>query len=95
MKAKFAKNEEGQRWLIFWCEGCHQRHAVPIDGKNHNGAGPWGFNENLESPTLTPSVNYVGSCHFHLINGQIQYQMDCTHELAGKTVELTDLPNEN
>jgi hypothetical protein len=30
-------------------------------------------------------------CHSFIKNGKIQYLSDCTHELKGKTVQLTDL----
>lgn len=30
-------------------------------------------------------------CHSFVKDGQIQYLNDCTHELAGKTVELEDI----
>jgi hypothetical protein len=32
-------------------------------------------------------------CHSFVRDGQIQYLTDCTHELAGKTVDLPDLPD--
>lgn len=33
-----------------------------------------------------------GICHSFVTNGQIQFLSDCTHELAGQTVPLPDLP---
>lgn len=49
--------------LVFWCPGCEYLyegemvgglHMLPIDG---NAPGSkWGFNGNLEAPTLTPSI---------------------------------------
>lgn len=29
-------------------------------------------------------------CHTFITNGKIQYLSDCTHDLAGKTIELED-----
>jgi len=31
-------------------------------------------------------------CHSYVTDGRIQYLSDCTHDLAGKTVELPDWP---
>ncbi|MDE2470536.1 MAG: ammonia monooxygenase [Bradyrhizobium sp.] len=38
------------------------------------------------------SVPYV--CHFFVTNGRVQFLGDCTHALAGQTVDLPDLPEE-
>lgn len=48
--------------------------SVPVRGESlPNGAGPWGWDGNLESPTLTPSINCVGGCGWHgfITAGQI------------------------
>jgi hypothetical protein len=34
-------------------------------------------------------------CHTHVIDGRVQYLLDCSHELAGRTIELPDLPPEH
>lgn len=71
---------------IFWCPGCE--HAHHIDTKR------WTFDGNLERPTVSPSLlNYAGNdtprCHIFVKAGRIQYLGDCTHDLAGQTVEMT------
>jgi hypothetical protein len=33
-------------------------------------------------------------CHMFIKDGMIQYLSDCTHELAGKTIELPELDDE-
>ena len=59
----------------------------------------WTFNGNLESPTFSPSLlvtgylnekNPDGRCHSFITDGKIQYPSDCTHEYAGKTIELPE-----
>lgn len=65
---------------------------------------PWGFNGDLERPTFTPSIlsrwkepqgeglppkQHV--CHSFVTDGRIQFLSDCTHALAGQTVELPEL----
>lgn len=84
--------------LSFHCPGCRRGHGVPVDGSRG-----WVWNQNLEKPTLSPSilVTYNGSdagadgappavCHSFVTDGRIQFLSDCTHELAGQTVDLPD-----
>lgn len=62
------------------------------------GSGPrWGWNGDVDRPTFTPSilVRYVTgakarhvTCHSFVTDGLIQFLGDCTHSLAGQTVEL-------
>jgi len=40
-----------------------------------------------EHPELEP-VFKCSQCHTFITDGQIQFLADCTHELAGKTVEM-------
>lgn len=64
----------------------------------------WGFNGDLAKPTFTPSIlsrwdEWQGAnvapkqnvCHSFVNNGMIQLLSDCTHALAGQTVELPEL----
>ncbi len=59
----------------------------------------WSFNGDLERPTFQPSLlvsGYLnerqpnGVCHSFITDGRIQYLSDCTHEFAGKTIELPE-----
>lgn len=66
--------------------------------KNSFGA-IWTFNGNLNNPTFKPSllINKKGInpnipiCHSYITDGNIKFLEDCTHKLAGKTIELTDI----
>ena len=79
---------EKKEYVIF-CEACGHGHI--LDER-------WTFNGNFESPTFSPSLlvrkeNILDNdsvCHSFITDGKIQYLNDCTHELAGKTVELCD-----
>lgn len=64
----------------------------------------WGFNGNLDRPTFTPSVlsrwnAWTGRdtpprdcvCHSFVTDGRIQFLPDCTHALAGQTVDLPEI----
>lgn len=57
-----------------------------------------GFNGNYEIPTLSPSIlsqwpdgTMTHICHHFVKDGQIQYLSDCTHALAGQTMDLPDI----
>ena len=88
--------------LLFHCPGCECTHQVTVG----EGPGPrWGYNGNPDAPTFTPSVlvTYNGPdagvggaphavCHSFVTDGRIQFLSDCTHALAGQTVDLPDYP---
>lgn len=95
--SKSLRSAEGGR-LMFWCPGCNGAHQVGVG----EGAGPrWGYNGNADAPTFTPSilVSYDGPdagrdgappaiCHSFVTDGRIQFLGDCSHALAGRTVDL-------
>lgn len=75
--------------LLHWCPGCDQPHTIDIEKPNHCGA-LWQWDGNPDAPTVSPSINYVGQCHYFLRAGQLVFCGDSKHELAGKTVPLPD-----
>ena len=93
MKTKFASEPNGGRRLVFWCPGCDEPHMPPIEGSN-----PWTWNGSRDLPTLSPSIlvtDHAGSrCHSFLRDGRLEFLNDCTHKLAGQTVDLPDWPYE-
>ncbi len=88
--------------VAFWCPGCRQAHLIRLSQAAAADSGGWGFDGDLERPTFTPSifVNWPGpafnpgapSCHSYVTKGRILYLQDCTHALAGQTVDLPDFP---
>lgn len=101
MRFKRVPNGDGTPYGVCWdCPGCGEPHVVPTVGPN-----AWGFNEDLERPTLTPSIlvhsrkryRVDGTiedsprCHTFIRDGRIEYQSDCTHALAGQTVDLPEM----
>ena len=85
--------------VLWYCPGCREYHGVPIPP--HRQA--WQWNKNLAAPTLSPSVlvKYPGSdagkdgappavCHCFVRDGRIEFLSDCTHDHAGKTVEMRE-----
>ena len=83
---------EGQH-LLFWCPGCDGAHRIRYGAE---GSPRWTWNGDKVLPTFSPSIlvnkgrqNPQGHvCHSYVRNGQIQFLGDCTHALAGKTVDL-------
>lgn len=76
-------------------------HMLPISG-DADGRPMWTFDGNLDAPTLSPSIlsrRGPGAddlppafvCHSFLEAGRFRFLGDCTHELAGQTVDLPDL----
>ncbi|UVL26248.1 DUF6527 family protein [Pseudomonas donghuensis] len=83
---------DGSLW--FWCKGCDGPHSLQVG----EGSGPrWGYNGNPDAPTFTPSVlssyrqhDRLKVCHSFVTGGRIQYLSDCTHQLAGQTIDLPE-----
>lgn len=78
--------------VAFECPGCGSLHRI-IPGR-------WEWNNRLDRPTFSPSVlvtwTYGDSreerrCHSYVRDGQIQFLSDCTHALAGQTVDLPEV----
>lgn len=98
LSAKLRSAEGG--YLLFRCPGCERPHQVGVG----EGPGPrWGYNGNPDAPTFTPSVlvTYNGPdagtegrppavCHSFVTDGRIEFLGDCSHALAGQTVDLPD-----
>lgn len=88
--------EQGQDAALLYMPGlpCH----IMI---NLSGPHPvWGWNGSKENPTFSPSIltrlpwgieqkEIVN--HVFIREGRIQYLSDCTHEHAGKTIDLPKL----
>jgi hypothetical protein len=81
---------------VFHCPGCGFSHAVYTEKYSENGSR-WEFNGDMDNPTFRPSLLNRGPfpegervCHLFVTNGKIQYLSDCTHELAGKTLEMEE-----
>ena len=94
---KVIKIENQKGIYAFWCEGCQCAHFIAVEG-NDAGLPVWDFNGDMEKPTVSPSIlvkitdNGVPTiCHSFIREGKIQYLSDCTHKLAGKTVDLRDI----
>lgn len=78
----------------FHCPGCKGPQQLPISGPK-----AWGFNNDFDKPTFSPSIltrwgqpcGETFVCHSFVRDGKIEFLSDCTHALAGKTVDLKDV----
>ena len=89
-------------YILFWCPGCEEHHGIPIHmdyyEKNtitQDTKPVWQYNENPDCPTVNPSLVIMGGgkieCHLFIENGKIRYLTDCTHKLAGQTVDMEEI----
>ncbi|HXN30592.1 MAG TPA: DUF6527 family protein [Polyangiaceae bacterium] len=78
----------------FYCPGCEHGHVFYTAGKL-----VWAFDNNRESPSFQPSLLNTCEhhpdpkqrrCHLFLTAGRLLFLSDCTHDLAGQTVDLPD-----
>ena len=82
-----------------WCPGCNEAHRINVIGEDGTrDTVIWEWDGNLERPTFNPSILvHQGTkqprCHSYIKAGQWQFLSDCTHKLAGQTVDMIPLPN--
>ena len=96
------RNQAGE--LIGYAARCPACSADPDAGSAHvfhskmaTGTPGWAFNGNMERPTFSPSMlarwtnGLTGRevvCHSFLRDGKWEYLSDCTHAMAGQTVDV-------
>lgn len=57
-KVKGVADPDGARiGYRFNCPGCNEEHVVNVYKPRESNGAIWGFNENMDSPTFTPSIN--------------------------------------
>lgn len=86
----------GRKHYRFWCPGCDCSHSCNDS---------WQFNGDVEKPTFRPSILVNGNahlqhpelprCHSFITDGMIQFLSDCTHSLAGQTVPMEDVSEDD
>ena len=96
------ERSEGEVRLLFHCPGCQMLHGPRVEGEA--GVWQWNGSLELPtlSPSILvsgkrprpgqdpasgePWPDFV--CHSFVRDGRIQFLGDCTHALAGQTVDL-------
>lgn len=73
------------------------RRMIPVQTKGARaGTGNWTWNGSVEKPTLRPSIlsdfrpNDPLVDHLWITDGKAQFLSDCSHELAGQTLDLLE-----
>ncbi|MCS6763991.1 MAG: ammonia monooxygenase [Candidatus Protistobacter heckmanni] len=93
--------------MLFWCPGCEQYHGVRVSSEaGHQPTWGWNGDIDKPTFTPSILIRYdavqdawdgfeewrtARVCHPFVMDGKIQFLEDCTHKLAGQTVELPDL----
>ena len=79
---------------MFWDVALDRTNAFYVRDQHPS----WSWNEDYECPTVSPSIRLIHTGnqvdHLFIRDGKIQYLNDCTHELAGKTVNMVDFPED-
>ncbi len=104
MKARPMKMVEG---TLKTCEPGEATHVIlnmpgPIPCRmipvilkgDRRGTNCWSWNGDTEKPTLKPSIlttDGTHTCHTWVNDGKAIFLPDCTHELAGKTLDLLEV----
>lgn len=92
--------------LMFRCPGCGEPHMVTVGegsgprwGWNGSGDAPtftpsilvtWSEPSDVPEEFDDTSKDIKRVCHSFVTDGRIQFLEDCTHALAGQTVDLPD-----
>lgn len=92
---------ESEGLLVFYCPACGQNHTAWLQGRGWGDRPLWRWDGRTDCPTLTPSLRIetpdpdggppLHVCHFFIKAGQIIYLSDCTHRLAGLSVDMADI----
>ena len=86
--------------LEAFCPACDFSHGfrVDLDGHGQWTSDYWTFDGNYERPTFSPSMlankdsadQYKPRCHSFLTEGVWGYLSDCTHAMAGMSVDVPE-----
>lgn len=103
-RASLGKTADGGEMVHFRCPGCDDFHQIRVGTWSFNGdlerptfspsvlvgGAQWGPADGFHKPnhTVAPGESIV--CHSFVTDGRIQFLGDCTHNLAGQTVDLPE-----
>lgn len=107
MKAKPVKLIQGKGYVhCSVAEATHVTINIPGPSKlltlpvilkgSRKDTGCWSWNGSIDAPTLKPSVltksfSNIFRCHSFINDGKVQFLSDCSHEHAGKTLNLLNV----
>lgn len=84
---------------LFYCPGCKCNHYINTNLKGKGNGPCWNLKGSLSKPTVTPSILVnrgktnpnMHTCHMFITDGKIKFLNDCTHKLAGQTVDMLNI----
>ena len=89
---KLYKGYDATHEWLFFCPGCECAHFFNTK--------TWSWNGSMDKPTISPSILMMGGiredtkgedrCHSFVRDGRIQFLSDCSHKLAGQTVDIPE-----
>ncbi len=77
-----------------FCPGCRMLHRINVHQPSDYNGAQWSWDGNVDKPTFNPSLHLPGRCHSFIHSGKIQFLPDCDHALAGQTVDLPEIPDD-
>lgn len=90
---KIKQHPNDPTMFMFWDIGLQQPNAFYIRADRG-----WKWNGDYDNPTVSPSVlltlGDLTRSHLFITDGKIRYLSDCTHDLAGQTVDMVDFPED-
>lgn len=103
-RASLGRTVDGGQLVHFRCPGCDDFHQVSIGTWSWNGdldlptfspsvlvgGVQWEAGEGFHKPKHHVEPGSPIVCHSFVTDGRIQFLGDCTHELAGQTVDLPE-----
>lgn len=92
-KVRILTDQHDRPNQYIFCPACKTIHS--FDDR-------WTFNNNFDKPTFKPSMLVKTPqqgkrdrvCHSFVTDGKIQYLGDCTHDMAGQTIDLPEITDE-
>jgi hypothetical protein len=83
--------------MLHWCPACNRPHEIHMRGSSQQRRLRWDWNDNTARPTFWPALLVERGdgavCHYQIADGRIQFEEDCTHAMAGKSVPLPIYPS--
>lgn len=96
-----SEKDYGEEWW-FWCPACYTHHRFITKASLNEKVPTWTFNRDEEEPTFHPSLRNTYEhdsagkplrfCHLFVEKGIIRFCADSTHDMAGKSITMEDLP---
>jgi hypothetical protein len=92
--------------INWWCPGCHDWHGIQF-GEGAGPRWTWNGDVDKPTFQPSILVRYPANpkaeeefkewrqervCHSFVVDGKMQFLGDCTHELAGLTVDIPPFP---